>query len=151
MKMQARGSGCIDRCILDFGTNWNSVVSFTSRLLYQLNMRLDGPQNRSRWCGEGVESCPYQGLSSGSSAIQPIGWRNKHIININPDLEVTSKKWRASSRSGNFPAGFCCLLLAHCTSNFDSAVASSPVKSYLTEYVLSGRATGYVTLKWFSK
>jgi hypothetical protein len=48
-------SGCIDPCLLDLGTSWRWVVSFSPRSLYPrgespqypLNRRLSGPQNQS--------------------------------------------------------------------------------------------------------
>jgi hypothetical protein len=44
------GSECIDPYILDLGTNWTWVVSFTlggTTPRYSLDRRLDGPQNRT--------------------------------------------------------------------------------------------------------
>jgi hypothetical protein len=53
-------SGCIDPRILDLGTSWRWVVSFTPRPIYlrgkspryPLDRRLSGPQNRSGERGE---------------------------------------------------------------------------------------------------
>jgi hypothetical protein len=55
MKASVLGSGCIDPRILDLGTSWSWVVSFTPRPLYHqrksppypLDKRLGGPQKRS--------------------------------------------------------------------------------------------------------
>jgi hypothetical protein len=54
------GSGCIDLRILDLGTSWRWMVSFTPRPLYPLgkspryplDRRLDGPHSRSVRRGE---------------------------------------------------------------------------------------------------
>jgi hypothetical protein len=54
------GSGCIDPHILDIGTTWKWVVSFTPRPLYprgksprnSLDKMLGGLQSRSGSCGE---------------------------------------------------------------------------------------------------
>jgi hypothetical protein len=62
------GSGGIAPCILDLGTRWRLVVSFTSRPLYPqwkspcypLDRKLDGFQNRS---GHGGEEKNSQALS----------------------------------------------------------------------------------------
>jgi hypothetical protein len=58
------GSGCIAPRILDLGTRWRRVVSFTSRPLYPqrkspwcpLDTRLGGPQSRSGCGGEAKNS-----------------------------------------------------------------------------------------------
>jgi hypothetical protein len=60
------GSGCIDPRILDLGTSWRWVVSFTHRPLYlrgksplyPLDRRLDGPQSRSGRRGEDTNLAP---------------------------------------------------------------------------------------------
>jgi hypothetical protein len=56
--------------ILDLGTRWRRVVSFTARLLnpqgnspwYPLNWRLGGPQSRSGRGGEEKDSQPPPGI-----------------------------------------------------------------------------------------
>jgi hypothetical protein len=66
------GSGCITPRILDLGTNWRSVVSFTPRLLYPqgkipwypFDRRLSGPQSWSGRGGEEKNSRPLPGLES---------------------------------------------------------------------------------------
>jgi hypothetical protein len=54
------GTGGIAPRILDLGTRWRGVVSFTSR--YSLARRLGGPQSRSGHCGEGKNSQPPPGI-----------------------------------------------------------------------------------------
>jgi hypothetical protein len=65
-------SGGIAPRILDFGTRWRCVVSFTPRpiypqgnsLRYPLDRRLDGPQSRSGRGGEEKNSHPLPGLET---------------------------------------------------------------------------------------
>jgi hypothetical protein len=60
------GSGCIDPRILDLGTSWRWVITFTPQLLYSRgkslwytsDRRLDGPQNRSGWRREEKNIAP---------------------------------------------------------------------------------------------
>jgi hypothetical protein len=69
-------SGSIAPRILDLGTRWELVVSFTSRPLYPqekspwytLNRRLGGPQNRSGHGGGEKIPNPYQ-VSNHQSSI----------------------------------------------------------------------------------
>jgi hypothetical protein len=64
------GSGGVASRILDLGTRWRWVVSFTTRLLYPqgksprypLSRRLGGPQSRSGLGGEEKNSQPLLGL-----------------------------------------------------------------------------------------
>jgi hypothetical protein len=64
------GSGVIAPRILDLGTRWGRVVSFTPRPLYPqekspwylLDRRLGGPQSRSGGSGEVKNSQPLSGL-----------------------------------------------------------------------------------------
>jgi hypothetical protein len=72
-------SGCIDPRILDLGTSWRWVVSFTFRPLYSrgksprylLDMRLAGPQSQSaRREGE-----TKLDSNSDSSGVQPVASR----------------------------------------------------------------------------
>jgi hypothetical protein len=64
------GSGGIAPRILDLGTRWRCVVSFTLRPLfpqgksswYPLDRRLGGPQSRSVCCSEEKNSQPLPGL-----------------------------------------------------------------------------------------
>jgi hypothetical protein len=64
------GSGSIDPYILDLGSTWRWVVSFTPRPLYPqgkipwypLNRRLGGPQSRSGHGDEEKNSQPMLGL-----------------------------------------------------------------------------------------
>jgi hypothetical protein len=68
------GSECIDPRILDLGTSWTRVVSFTPRPLYPqgksprhpLNRRRNGPQRRSGRCRDEKDLAPtgIQTLSS---------------------------------------------------------------------------------------
>jgi hypothetical protein len=66
----SRRSGGIAPRILDLGTTWRWVVSFTPRLLYlqgeipwyPLDRRLGGPQSRSGRGGEETNSQPLSGL-----------------------------------------------------------------------------------------
>jgi hypothetical protein len=62
--------------ILDFGTRWRRIVSFTPRPLcprgkgplYSLDRRLDGPQSRSGRRGGDKNSWPHPDLNSDPSA-----------------------------------------------------------------------------------
>jgi hypothetical protein len=68
------GSGWINPRILDLGTSWRLVVSFTPRPLYipyTLYSRLGEPQNRSGRRG-GEKFYPYRDLNSELSAVQPV-------------------------------------------------------------------------------
>jgi hypothetical protein len=64
------GSGNIAPCILDLGTGWRRVVSFTSWLLYlqgkspwySLDRRLGGPWSYSRHDGEEKNSQSPPGI-----------------------------------------------------------------------------------------
>jgi hypothetical protein len=75
------GSGGIAPRILDLGTRWRWVVSFTSRPLcsqgkspwHPLDRRLGGPQNRSWRGGEEKNSQPLPGLQR--PIIQPVAQR----------------------------------------------------------------------------
>jgi len=68
--MQANGdSGCIAPFILNLGTRWRSVGSFTLATLprgkdpqYSLNGRVDGPQRWSGWFGEEINLLPLPEL-----------------------------------------------------------------------------------------
>jgi hypothetical protein len=64
------GSGVIAPHILDFGTRWRWVVSFTPRLWYPLDRRLGGPQSRSGRGGEEKNSQNLPGLEP--PIIQPV-------------------------------------------------------------------------------
>jgi hypothetical protein len=65
--------------ILDFGTGWRLVVSFTLLSLYSLGVspryrldrRLGGPQRRSGFCGE-EKCCP---AGNRTRAVQPVARR----------------------------------------------------------------------------
>jgi hypothetical protein len=71
-------SGGIAPRIIDLGTGWRWVVSFTPRLLYPkgnsllytLDRRLGGPQSRSGHDGEEKYSQPLPGLEP--PIIQPV-------------------------------------------------------------------------------
>jgi hypothetical protein len=75
------GSGGITPRILDLGTRWRWVVSFTPQLIYPqgkspwypLDRRLGGPQNRSGRAGEEKNSQPLPGLEP--QIIQPVAQR----------------------------------------------------------------------------
>jgi hypothetical protein len=72
-----RGSGGRAPCIVDLGTRWREVVSFTPLPLYpqgkspwyQFDRRLGGPQSRSG-VGEEKNSQPLPGLEP--PIIQPV-------------------------------------------------------------------------------
>jgi hypothetical protein len=72
------GSGGMAPRILDLGTRWRWVVSFTSRPLYTqgkspwyaMDRRLGGPQSRSERGGEEINSQPLLGLEP--PTIQPV-------------------------------------------------------------------------------
>jgi hypothetical protein len=74
-------SGGITPCILDLGTRWRWVVSFTPRPLYlqgkspwyPLDRKLDGPQSRPGRGGEEKNSQPLPGLEP--PIIQPVAQR----------------------------------------------------------------------------
>jgi hypothetical protein len=73
-----RMSGDIAPSILDLGSRWRSVVSFTPRPLYPqgkspwypLDKKLGGPQSRSGGGGEEKNSQPLPGLEA--PIIQPV-------------------------------------------------------------------------------
>jgi hypothetical protein len=72
------GSGCIDPSILDLGTSWRWVVSFTARgksSRYPLERRLCEPQNRPGRREEENNSWPYRDSNSDPSVVQPIASR----------------------------------------------------------------------------
>jgi len=86
------GSGCIAPLIINLGTRWRWVVSFTPRPLYPrgkspwypLDRRICGPQSRSGRDGEEKNSQPLPGLKS--PIIQPVAQRyitelTRHRIN----------------------------------------------------------------------
>jgi hypothetical protein len=72
------GSGGTALSILDLGTRWRWVVSFTTRplypqrksLWYPLDRRLGGPQSRPGYGGEEKNSQPLPGLEP--PMIQPV-------------------------------------------------------------------------------
>jgi hypothetical protein len=74
-------SEAIAPCILDLGTKWRCVVSFTPRPLYSqgksslhpLDRRLGGPQTRSGRGGERKHSQTLPGLEH--PIIQPVAQR----------------------------------------------------------------------------
>jgi hypothetical protein len=74
------GNECIYPPILDIGTSWRSVVSFTPRPLYtwgnspqyQLDRRLGGSQNRSGQHGEEKNLTHTGTRTLDTSAVQPI-------------------------------------------------------------------------------
>jgi hypothetical protein len=75
------GSGVIAQRILDLGTRWRWVVSFTPRPLYlqrkspwyPLDRRLSGPQSQCGYGGEEKNSRPFPGLHP--PLIQPVAQR----------------------------------------------------------------------------
>jgi hypothetical protein len=77
----ALGNGGISPRILDLGTRWRWVVSFTPQPLYSqgkdpwypLDRRLGGPQSRSGRCGEKKNSQPPPELEP--PIIQPVARR----------------------------------------------------------------------------
>jgi hypothetical protein len=80
------GSGGIAPHILDLGTRWRWMVSFTSRQLYlqgknplyPLDRRLGGPQSRSGRGGEEKNSQPLPGLNPDRQARSPALYRLSH-------------------------------------------------------------------------
>jgi hypothetical protein len=80
----------IDPLILDLGTSWRRVVSFTPHLLYPrgksphypLDRRLGGPQNRSGRYGE--KSFLYWDSNFDLSAIQPVASRYTDCATLAP-------------------------------------------------------------------
>jgi hypothetical protein len=75
------GSGTMAPCVLDIGTRWRWVVSFTPRPIrpqgkspwYPLDRRLGGPHSRSGRGGEEKNSQPLPGLEP--PIIQPVAQR----------------------------------------------------------------------------
>jgi hypothetical protein len=84
------GSGGIATRILDLGTRWRRVVSFTPQPLYHqgknpwypLDMGLGGPQSRSGRCDEEKNSQSLPGLEP--PIIQPVAQR--YTTKISPFL-----------------------------------------------------------------
>jgi hypothetical protein len=76
------GSGCIDPRILDLGTSWSWVISFTSRPLYP-GERVPGNHRTGGWVGswtglddeEKRKPCSYWDSNSDHSAAQPVSSR----------------------------------------------------------------------------
>jgi hypothetical protein len=77
------GSGGIAPLILDLGTRWRFVVSFTPRPLYSqgkspwypLDRRLGGPQSRSGRGGEDKIPSPCRKSNPRTPIVQPLGQR----------------------------------------------------------------------------
>jgi hypothetical protein len=84
------GSRDIAPLILDLGTIWRLVFSFTLRPLYpqgkiawnSLDRRLGGPQSRSGCCGEDEDSQPLPGLEP--PIIQPVSQSGLPLCCIPP-------------------------------------------------------------------
>jgi len=105
-----RESGGTDPRILNLGTRWRWVVSFTPRPLclqrkshrYPLGMRPGGPQSRS---GRGKKSLTLPGIEPGRPAHNLLTMLaeqhscNKHIINV---IEINVKDYLMST-SRSFP------------------------------------------------
>jgi hypothetical protein len=80
MKAYWENEGIAPR-ILDLGTRWRWVVSFTPRPFYSqgksrwypLDRKLSGPQKRSGRCGEGKNSQPLLGIEPAIN--QPLAQR----------------------------------------------------------------------------
>jgi hypothetical protein len=106
------GSGSIAPRILDLGTKWKWVVSFTPRPFYPqgkspkyaLDRRLGGPQRRSGRGGEEKNSQPLPGLVP--PIIQPVAQRYTidnflpSFLNIHSNIILpcthTSSEWSLS-------------------------------------------------------
>jgi hypothetical protein len=94
--------GRIDPQLLDLGTRWRWVVSFTSLSLYPqgknpqspLDRRLDGPQSRSGRFGENF--WPYRDSNSDPSVLQPLASRySNYAITANVSIFIlNSNKFR---------------------------------------------------------
>jgi hypothetical protein len=75
------GSGCIDPCLLDLGTSWSWVVSFSTRLLYPRGKSPRHPSDKkpgephSRSGRRGENSWPYRDSTSDPSVVQPVASR----------------------------------------------------------------------------
>jgi hypothetical protein len=91
------GSGCIAPRILDLGTGWRWVVSFTPRPLhpqekspwYPLDRKLGWPQSQSGRGGEEKISQPLPGLKPPIS--QPVAHRCTTELPRLQYLEITSQ------------------------------------------------------------
>jgi hypothetical protein len=77
------GSGYIDPHLLDLGTSWRWMVSFTPLSLYPrgksprclFHSRLGRPQSRSGWRGEKKNCWLYRDSNSDPSVVQPVASR----------------------------------------------------------------------------
>jgi hypothetical protein len=95
------GSGGIAPHILDFGTRWRWMVSFTHRPLYPHGKRpwypldrLVGPQNLSRHCGEKKNSQPQPGPESKVLRIIQVRHRNGRLLEQLKVRGVFAHGWR---------------------------------------------------------
>jgi hypothetical protein len=104
-------SACIDPRILDLGTNWRWMVSFTPRSLeprrkshrYPLDRRLGGPQNRSGRRGEERNRAPIWTQTPTPRPSSPNGHRYRiyshkpetvlHVDYITEKVGSSGKSW----------------------------------------------------------
>jgi hypothetical protein len=119
------GNGGITPRILNLGTRWRWVVSFTLRplyprsksLRYPLDGRLDGPQSRSGRGGEGNKShqCPFRELNTGYLArnlVSVLSYFAPHacITDFNNSLPAGVGNFylhhRVQNGSGSHPASY---------------------------------------------
>jgi hypothetical protein len=97
------GSEGIAPRILELGTRWRWVVSFTPRPLYlqskspwyPLDRRMDEPQNRSGRCGEEKNSQSPPGIEPYNSACPIDRWLRtvKWLLSRRPDQDVSYKRF----------------------------------------------------------
>jgi hypothetical protein len=102
------GSGCIDPHILDPGTSWRWVVSFTLWLLYPVGKEPPAPTGKEagwglepvwlRWRRE--KSGPYWDSISDPSVVQPVASRYTNCnIPALDDRTLFSENWSISSKA----------------------------------------------------
>jgi hypothetical protein len=85
------GSECTDVRILNLGTRWRWVVSFTRQPLYTrypLDRSLGGPQSRFGHGGEENNSLPLSGIEPRSSNQYPSHYTDWAISDPDPALMI---------------------------------------------------------------
>jgi hypothetical protein len=98
------GSGCINPHLLDLGTSWRWVVSFTPRPLYPREKAPVPIGWEAAWAPKQVwktwrreNSWHYRDSNSDLSVVQPVASRYTHYaIMVAPENKVFGKRWSTS-------------------------------------------------------